>query len=106
MRRRWAAPHPSRYSSRRAQSDHSPATAIGPTRVIDPNDTGRRLDIRILKIEPVSEERTRMTMVFWNRAAVALERHAKVARTNLTSSTSSTDRVASRTMPRHVAGRA
>ena len=75
MRRRWAATGPSRYSSRRAQSDHSPDTAIRPTRVIDPNDTGRRLDIRIVKIEPVSE-RTRLTMVFWNRAAVALERHA------------------------------
>jgi hypothetical protein len=43
------------------------AVAIGPTTVTDPNDTGRRLDIRFVKVEPTSEGRTRMTMSFWNR---------------------------------------
>jgi hypothetical protein len=51
------------------------AEPLGPTTVSDPDDTGRRLDIRSATIETLESGRTRVVLVFWNRVPAWFLRH-------------------------------
>lgn len=53
------------------------AEPLGPTTVLDSDDVRRRLDIRSVSVDTLREDRTRVTLVFWNGVRPRfLRRHA------------------------------